>query len=109
LALTQPLALEQDQQACLSLIEATPHTGRYHQIRRHLLYHGLPIVGDFRYAGIEESHRLGALLGTGTRMLLQSKSFSFTHPITSEQIMIVAPLDPFFLIHFPGFADTAEA
>ena len=109
LAIAHPLTPEDQENPTLSLIEATPHTGRYHQIRRHLLQQDLPIVGDFRYAGIERSHQLGALLGTGTRMLLQSKSFSFTHPITAAPTKIVAPTDPFFLIHFPEFSDTAEA
>ena len=109
LAIAHPLTPEDQENLTLSLIEATPHTGRYHQIRRHLLHHGLPIIGDFRYAGIERSHQLGELLGTGTRMLLQSKSISFTHPITAAPTKIVAPTDPFFLIHFPEFSDTAEA
>jgi len=46
-------------QSELSLIEATPHSGRYHQIRRHLLHAGLPIVGDYRYGGIERCDQLG--------------------------------------------------
>ena len=85
----------------LSLIQATPHTGRYHQIRRHLLHAELPIVGDYRYAGIETSDRIGQLLGTGTRMLLQSHQLMFTHPATAEPITISAPPDPAFLKCFP--------
>ena len=106
LAVSHPLTAENEPSLTLSLIEATPHTGRYHQIRRHLLQQGLPIVGDFRYAGIERSHQLGQLIGTGTRMLLQSKSISFTHPITSEQTVIEAPADPSMLKCFPHLADT---
>lgn len=34
-----------------SLIEASPQTGRTHQIRVHLEYCGLPIVGDATYGG----------------------------------------------------------
>ncbi len=89
----------------LSLIEARPHTGRYHQIRRHLLHHKLPIVGDFRYAGIERSHQLGERLGTGSRMLLQSKSLSFTHPVTGKSTYISAPPDPFFVQLFAQAMD----
>lgn len=86
----------------LSLIQACPHTGRFHQIRRHLLQHKLPIVGDYRYAGIEQSNLLGSLLGTGTRMLLQSKSISFTHPVTGCETSIEAPVDSSFLKCFPS-------
>ncbi len=77
----------------LSLIEATPHTGRHHQIRKHLLHQGYPIIGDYFYAGISHSDQHGEALGTGTRMLLQAKSLSFTHPITKEHLIIQAPLD----------------
>lgn len=34
-----------------TLIEATPYTGRMHQIRVHFKYLGYPIVGDKKYAG----------------------------------------------------------
>ena len=78
----------------LSLVEARPKTGRFHQIRRHLLAAGHPIVGDYRYAGIERSDEWGAKLGTGTRMLLQAKSLRFRHPITGADLLIEAPLDP---------------
>ncbi|MGJ8676514.1 MAG: pseudouridine synthase [Akkermansiaceae bacterium] len=79
----------------LSLIKATPHTGRYHQIRRHLLFSGIPIVGDYRYAGIDHSNLMGTLLGTGTRMLLQAKKLEITHPVTFEPLLIEAPLDSY--------------
>ncbi len=81
----------------LSLIEAIPHTGRFHQIRRHLLHAGLPIIGDYRYGGIERCDHLGNLLDTGSRMLLMAKELHFTHPITNLQITIQAPPDPMFI------------
>ena len=71
--------------------KSAPRTGRFHQIRRHLLEAGLPIVGDFRYAGIERSFELGEILGTGTRMLLQAKKLTFSHPQTGELLEITAP------------------
>ena len=80
--------------SCLALIEARPRTGRFHQIRRHLLDAGHPIVGDYRYAGIERSDAIGAKLGTGTRMLLQAKRLSFQHPLTGDDLVIEAPTDP---------------
>ncbi len=74
-----------------SLLEAVPHSGRYHQIRRHLASAGFPIVGDFRYGGIERGERLGKSLGTGSRMLLQAKSLAFRHPETGADLVIEAP------------------
>ncbi len=80
----------------LSLIKAMPQSGRFHQIRRHLLACGFPIVGDFRYAGQERSFALGELLGIGTRMLLHAKSLKITHPQSRERIVIEAPEDDEF-------------
>ena len=84
----------------LSWVEAIPVTGRFHQIRRHLLEAGFPVVGDFRYAGEERSHALGTLLGNGTRMLLQSKLLELTHPQDGSPLRIEAPMDPDFLKFF---------
>ncbi|MGC6425931.1 MAG: RluA family pseudouridine synthase [Akkermansiaceae bacterium] len=81
-----------------SLIEARPKTGRFHQIRRHLLDCGHPIVGDYRYAGIERCDETSALLNIETRMLLQASEIKFPHPITGKNTTITAPLDPAFPI-----------
>lgn len=86
----------------LSLVKAIPATGRFHQIRRHLLEAGHPVVGDFRYAGMDRSHELGGILGTGTRMLLQSKSLELDHPHTGERLKIEAPMDAEFSKFFPA-------
>lgn len=85
----------------LSLVEAVPHSGRFHQIRRHLLHVGIPIVGDYRYAGIEDSDKLGQALDTGTRMLLQAHSLTIDHPILGESLTIAAPVDCNFVKCFP--------
>ncbi len=91
----------------LSLLKAVPETGRFHQIRRHLLGVDLPIVGDFRYAGRERSHELGEILGTGTRMLLQAKELRMKHPHSGADLVIKAPDDEDFLRCFPqGVADS---
>ena len=86
----------------LTLLEASPATGRFHQIRRHLLEAGMPVAGDFRYAGQEGSHALGAVLGTGTRMLLKAKCLELRHPYTGLAMRIEAPVDVDFLKCFPG-------
>lgn len=80
----------------LSLVEVQPRTGRFHQIRRHLLEAGFPIVGDFRYAGAERSLELGARLGTGTRMLLKAMALEIPHPHSGELLRIEAPEDDEF-------------
>ena len=89
-------------QLSLTLLKITPYTGRFHQIRRHLLEAGHPIIGDFRYAGAERSFELGEVLGTGTRMLLQAKSLQLPHPYTGVAFEITAPADVDFLRCFPS-------
>ncbi|MFC5051978.1 RluA family pseudouridine synthase [Rubritalea spongiae] len=101
-ALADQPCSEENQGNTLSLIEAVPHTGRFHQIRRHLLDTDLPIVGDYRYAGIERCDQLGQLLGTGTRMLLQAKSLSIAHPVTGESLTFTAPVGENFKKCFPS-------
>lgn len=78
----------------LTLIEAKPKTGRFHQIRRHLLHENLPIVGDYRYAGIKRCDALAVDLQIGTRMLLQARSLTFVHPVTDKLTVIEAETDP---------------
>ena len=65
-----------------ALLEATPRTGRTHQIRVHLQAVGHPIVGDRGYGGGgDEARRLGL-----TRPFLHSFRLAFDHPITGERI-----------------------
>jgi len=78
----------------LTLLEAQPQTGRFHQIRRHLKLLGTPIVGDYRYAGPERCDSYGKKLNIGTRMLLQAKELAFVHPETGDLLTISAPIDP---------------
>ena len=96
-------SLDHPDAGTLSLIQATPHTGRFHQIRRHLIHHKLPIIGDYRYAGIERCDKLGSTLETGSRMLLQAHQLTITHPVTEEVMKFTAPLEPLIKKVFPNY------
>jgi len=102
LAMAHAGSFEGDPGLALSWIEARPETGRFHQIRRHLLESGQPIIGDFRYAGQQHSFRMGELLGIGTRMLLHAKTLELPHPRSGVLLRIEAPVNPDFLVGFPG-------
>ena len=78
----------------MSLIEARPKTGRFHQIRRHLLHAGFPIVGDYRYVDIERCDVLSEKFDLNCRMLLQATSLTFTHPVSKEELTVNSPRDP---------------
>lgn len=85
----------------LSLVKAVPTTGRFHQIRRHLLEAGHPIVGDFRYAGMDRSFRLGEILGTGTRMFLHATTLKTIHPKSEAPLLIESQMASDFQSSLP--------
>ena len=61
-----------------SLVKLKLETGRTHQIRVHMAHIGCPVAGDFLYgeeeAGLIDGHAL------------HSKTLSFVHPITRQQM-----------------------
>jgi len=79
----------------VSIVEATPHTGRYHQIRQHLQLSGHPIVGDYLYGDMEHNTRVSEQIGH-TRMMLRATELHFIHPETRVPIDIHAPPSPDF-------------
>jgi 23S rRNA pseudouridine1911/1915/1917 synthase len=68
-------------------LEATLETGRTHQIRRHLLSRGLPVLADIEYSQRAAWHppRLG----------LHAKHLSFVHPMTQLplELEVALPAD----------------
>jgi 23S rRNA pseudouridine955/2504/2580 synthase len=72
-----------------SLLEATLHTGRTHQIRVHAAHCGHPVAGDPKYGDADFNAALREL-GL-TRMFLHAHSCSFAWPGGSE-VSLSAPL-----------------
>jgi 23S rRNA pseudouridine1911/1915/1917 synthase len=73
-----------------TLLEATPRTGRTHQIRVHLASVGHPILGDARYHGGGDDARALGL----ARPFLHAWRLAFTHPVTGGRIELEEPLPP---------------
>jgi 23S rRNA pseudouridine1911/1915/1917 synthase len=66
------------------LLEVQLITGRHHQIRAQLAAIGCPIKGDVKY---------GARRGNRDRSIhLHAHRISFQHPVSGEQVNLVAPL-----------------
>ena len=79
-----------------TLIEASPLTGRTHQIRVHLSQSGYPIMCDELYGRVEKGFRLG----------LRAVRLAYRDTFTRRPVSIIAPTES-FLKEF-GFKPTPE-
>jgi 23S rRNA pseudouridine955/2504/2580 synthase len=70
-------------------IAARPVTGRTHQIRVHLASLGTPIVGDFKYGGVEARGK-GAI---ADKLHLHARSLDIARP-DGGRLQVTAPLPP---------------
>lgn len=70
-----------------SLVQASPTTGRTHQIRVHLKSLQAPILGDQVYGISSMNEKLGV-----QRQLLHAHQLCFTHPVTAKPVQVRAPL-----------------
>ncbi len=73
-----------------TLVEASPFTGRTHQIRVHALWLGHAIIGDDRY-GNKETNKMFRRRGY-KRLFLHAHTLQFAHPVTGESLKLIAPL-----------------
>lgn len=105
-----PFAVGRYPTARYSLVQAHPHTGRQHQIRRHLNHISHPIVGDRKY-GDNRHNRFFSEHFESNRLLLAAIKLVFTHPYTEETIRINAPPDSNFqtMIQKLGWAQILSA
>lgn len=62
-----------------ALLALSPHTGRRHQLRRHLKHAAHPIIGDATYGKGRHNRLFAELFGT-TRLLLACTGLRFRHP-----------------------------
>ncbi len=77
-----------------SLVEASPITGRTHQIRVHCQFAGSAIVGDVKYCAEEdllEQKTLGF-----NRLCLHARELRFKHPETEKPMKLTADYDSDF-------------
>jgi len=75
-----------------SLLKCQPHTGRRHQIRRHLAHLRHPIIGDINYGDNKQNPFFGEYFGF-KRLMLIAKQVDFIHPVTGQALSIEAEFD----------------
>jgi len=77
-----------------SLVEASPVTGRTHQIRVHSVFAGHPIAGDDKYMD-DVSLKAFRAVG-GQRLMLHARALELALPVTGESVRFEAPYDDVF-------------
>jgi len=78
-----------------SLVEATPATGRMHQLRRHFAHIFYPIIGDRKH-GCNKQNKFFKEQWEMTTMLLHASELKFNHPVTMAEIHLNAPVQQEF-------------
>jgi tRNA pseudouridine65 synthase len=84
-----PEAVDRYPQARYSLVELRPHTGRKHQLRRHMKHIGHPIIGDANH-GKGVHNRFFATRFDCARLLMACTGLEFLHPMTDQPLRLSA-------------------
>jgi tRNA pseudouridine65 synthase len=90
-----PIAINRYPQQRYALVEVSPETGRYRQIRRHFAHLRHPLIGDTSH-GRTEHNRLFKQYYSTHRLLLHAWRLAFDHPVEAHRMVIEAPLDAEF-------------
>lgn len=69
----------------LSLVEITPETGRWHQIRQHFAQHRFDILGDTHHGDFTLNKIITEKTGI-KRLFLHASNLEFIHPVTNEPL-----------------------
>lgn len=80
-----------------TLVQASLHTGRTHQIRVHFQFIGHPLAGDQTY-GQRQTRRLAELTHyDAPRVMLHAHKLAFIHPRSGKRLRFVSPVPSDFL------------
>lgn len=72
-----------------ALVRARPHTGRLHQVRKHLKHLSCPVIGDANYGKSEHNRFFRERFGLD-RLALAAVSLSLPHPVAGPPVHVVA-------------------
>lgn len=79
-----------------SLVEASPTTGRMHQLRKHFAHIFYPIIGDRKH-GCNKQNKFFKEQWEMTTMLLHASELRFIHPVTRKEVHLQATVQSEFL------------
>ncbi|MCL1057659.1 tRNA pseudouridine(65) synthase TruC [Shewanella gelidimarina] len=91
-----------------ALVHLSPHTGRKHQLRRHMAHLRHPILGDTTHGDGKQNKFFRDHFGVN-RLWLIAKKLSFNHPRTGERVHIETELEQEWLDLFEGLGWQEEA
>jgi tRNA pseudouridine65 synthase len=103
-----PIALGRYPQQRYALVECTPETGRFRQIRKHMAHIHHPIIGDCQH-GRSDHNRLFKQYFGCHRMLLHAQRITLAHPVSGAPLAIDAPLDAAFTALLQRFGWSHDA
>ena len=89
---TVPIEMGRYPEQRYALVEASPETGRYRQIRKHFHHISHHIVGDTSH-GRGDHNRLWRIHFSMHRMLLHAWRLEFAHPASGARVVLVAKPD----------------
>jgi tRNA pseudouridine65 synthase len=75
----------------VSLVLASPKTGRLHQVRRHLRHISHPLIGDANYGHPALNREFKKRYGL-SRLALHALALDLAHPRTGARLRVTAPL-----------------
>lgn len=91
-----PISVSRYPTSRYSMVLVKPHTGRMHQIRRHMAHIRHYIIGDKTHGECKQNKMFQEQFGHET-MMLHAWKLQFRHPHTQEEIKCMATPQPEFL------------
>jgi len=97
-----PYAVSRYPVARYSLVKLLPHTGRKHQLRRHMKHIHHHMIGDTKHGRGEHNKLFREKFGC-YRLLLHAYKITFIHPVTHKDVTVYAKVDTIFRKLFQAF------
>lgn len=72
-----------------AVVQAHPHTGRLHQVRKHLKHLSCPVIGDANYGKSDHNRFFREHMGLD-RLALAAVGLRLPHPVSGERLLTVA-------------------